>query len=123
MHFMIMHKNDPQTEAGLPPPPELVAKMGAFVGEYAQSGRFIDGAGLSGSKNRTRLPEENPPSPGSAASRTHKCRPGSELASGIWPVYHARSTRRASRAFSAGSGSSERKSRPVRRSISSMLAR
>ena len=55
MRFMIMHKNDPQTEAGEPPPPELVAKMGAFIGEYAQSGRFVDGAGLSGSKHRTRL--------------------------------------------------------------------
>ncbi|HYP89700.1 MAG TPA: YciI family protein [Polyangiaceae bacterium] len=55
MRFMIMHKNDPQTEAGHPPPPELVAKMGAFIGEYAQDGRFVDGAGLSGSKNRTRL--------------------------------------------------------------------
>ncbi len=29
--------------------------MGAFIGEYAQSGRFVDGAGLSGSKHRTRL--------------------------------------------------------------------
>ena len=55
MRFMMMHKNDPQTEAGLPPPPELVQKMGAFIGEYAQSGRFIDGAGLAGSKTRTRL--------------------------------------------------------------------
>jgi hypothetical protein len=55
MRFMIMHKNDPQTEAGLPPPPELVSKMGAFIGEYAQSGRFVDGAGLNGSKTRTRL--------------------------------------------------------------------
>jgi hypothetical protein len=55
MRFMIMHKNDPQTEAGHPPPPELVSKMGAFIGEYAQSGRFVDGAGLSGSQNRTRL--------------------------------------------------------------------
>ena len=55
MRFMIMHKNDPQTEAGQPPPPEVVSKMGAFVGEYAQSGRFVDGAGLSGSKYRTRL--------------------------------------------------------------------
>ena len=55
MRFMIMHKNDPQTEAGQPPPPELVSKMGAFIGEYAQSGRFVDGAGLSGSKHRTRL--------------------------------------------------------------------
>ena len=55
MRFMIMHKNDPQTEAGQPPPMELVTKMGAFIGEYAKAGRFIDGAGLSGSKTRTRL--------------------------------------------------------------------
>jgi hypothetical protein len=55
MRFMIMHKNDPQTEAGQKPPMELVHKMGAFIGEYAKSGRFIDGAGLSGSATRTRL--------------------------------------------------------------------
>jgi len=55
MRFMIMHKNDPQTEAGQPPPMELVTRMGAFVGEYAKTGRLIDGAGLSGSKTRTRL--------------------------------------------------------------------
>jgi hypothetical protein len=55
MHFMIMHKNDAKTEAGEPPPMELVTKMGAFVGEYASSGRFIDGAGLGASKTRTRL--------------------------------------------------------------------
>ena len=55
MRFMIMHKNDSQTEAGQPPPLELVSKMGAFIGEYAQNGRFIDGAGLSGSQTRTRL--------------------------------------------------------------------
>jgi len=55
MRFMIMHKNDPQTEAGQPPPMELVTKMGAFIGEYAKTGRFLDGAGLSGSKTRTRL--------------------------------------------------------------------
>ena len=55
MQFMIMHKNDPQTEAGQPPPMELVTKMGAFIGEYAKAGRFLDGAGLSGSKTRTRL--------------------------------------------------------------------
>jgi hypothetical protein len=55
MRFMIMHKNDPQTEAGHPPPMELVTKMGAFIGEYAKTGRFIDGAGLNASKTRTRL--------------------------------------------------------------------
>ena len=55
MRFMIMHKNDPHTEAGEKPPLELVNRMGAFIGEYMQSGRFIDGAGLSGSATRTRL--------------------------------------------------------------------
>jgi hypothetical protein len=29
--------------------------MGAFIGEFAESGRFIDGAGLGASKTRTRL--------------------------------------------------------------------
>ena len=55
MRFMIMHKNDANTEAGNPPPMELVHKMGAFIGEYAQAGQFIDGAGLGASKTRTRL--------------------------------------------------------------------
>jgi hypothetical protein len=55
MRFMMMHKNDPNTEAGKPPPMELVQQMGAFIGEYAKTGRFIDGAGLSGSSTRTRL--------------------------------------------------------------------
>jgi hypothetical protein len=55
MRFMIMHKNDPHTEAGHPPPMKLVNEMGAFIGEYAKTGRLVDGAGLGGSKNRTRL--------------------------------------------------------------------
>ncbi|HVZ71984.1 MAG TPA: YciI family protein [Polyangia bacterium] len=55
MRFMMMHKNDPKTEAGEKPPMELVQKMGAFIGEYAQQGRFVDGAGLGASRTRTRL--------------------------------------------------------------------
>jgi hypothetical protein len=55
MRFMMMHKNDPQTEAGVPPPMELVQQMGAFIGEFAQTGKFLDGAGLAGSAKRTRL--------------------------------------------------------------------
>ena len=55
MRVMIMHKNDPRTEAGEPPPMELVTKMGELIGEYAKTGRFLDGAGLSGSATRTRL--------------------------------------------------------------------
>jgi hypothetical protein len=55
MRFMMMHKNDPETEAGKLPPMEIVQKMGEFVGEHLQTGRFLDGAGLAGSKTRTRL--------------------------------------------------------------------
>ena len=55
MRFMIMHKNDPKTEAGELPPLELVHKMGAFIGDHVKRGRFVDGAGLAGSKTRTRL--------------------------------------------------------------------
>ena len=55
MRFMMMHKNDPNTEAGKPPTKEIVDRMGAFIGEYARTGRFIDGAGLGASKTRTRL--------------------------------------------------------------------
>jgi hypothetical protein len=55
MRFMMMHKNDPHTEAGEKPPLELINKMGAFIGEYLKTGQFVDGAGLAGSKTRTRL--------------------------------------------------------------------
>ena len=55
MRILIMHKNDPRTEAGQPPPMELVQQMGTFIGEHAKAGRFVDGAGLSGSRTRTRL--------------------------------------------------------------------
>lgn len=55
MRFMIMHKNDPHTESGQKPPMELITKMGALMGEYIQTGRLLDGAGLAGSSTRTRL--------------------------------------------------------------------
>jgi hypothetical protein len=55
MRFMIMHKNDPHTEAGEKPPMELVHKMGEFIGGFVKTGRLIDGAGLGRSATRTRL--------------------------------------------------------------------
>jgi hypothetical protein len=55
MRFMMMHKNDPHTEAGEKPPMTLVNEMGALMGEYMRDGRFLDGAGLNGSPTRTRL--------------------------------------------------------------------
>jgi len=59
MRLMMMHKNDPHTEAGEPPPMEIVHKMGAFIGEHLKSGKFVDGAGLAGSSTRTRLTFKN----------------------------------------------------------------
>ena len=55
MRFMIMHKNDPHTEAGEMPPKELIEKMGEFIGGHAKAGSLIDGAGLGRSSTRTRL--------------------------------------------------------------------
>jgi hypothetical protein len=55
MRFMVMHKNDPHTEAGERPPPALIAEMGGFLMEHAQAGRFLGGEGLGGSRTRTRL--------------------------------------------------------------------
>ena len=55
MRYLMMHKNDPHTEAGEKPPMTLIQEMGALIGEYAQTGRLVDGAGLAGSATRTRL--------------------------------------------------------------------
>lgn len=55
MRFMMMHKHDPQTEAGELPSPELIARMGAYIGEHAQRGTFQGGEGLGRSATRTRL--------------------------------------------------------------------
>jgi hypothetical protein len=55
MRFMVMHKNDKHTEAGEKPGPELMARMGAYIGEHVQKGQFLDGAGLGASSTRTRL--------------------------------------------------------------------
>jgi hypothetical protein len=55
MRCMLMHKHDPHTEAGERPGPELLAQMGAFIGEHAQRGTFLGGEGLGASATRTRL--------------------------------------------------------------------
>jgi hypothetical protein len=55
----MMHKHDSHTEAGELPPPALIARMGEFIGEYARTGKFVDGAGLGASKTRTRLTFKN----------------------------------------------------------------
>lgn len=55
MRLMMMHKNQPSAEAGEPPSQEIIQRMGALIGGHMEAGRFIDGAGLLGSKARTRL--------------------------------------------------------------------
>lgn len=55
MRFLSMHKNDPFTESGQLPGPDLFAKMGAFIGEHIQRGTFLGGEGLGRSATRTRL--------------------------------------------------------------------
>ncbi|HWO13116.1 MAG TPA: YciI family protein [Polyangiaceae bacterium] len=55
MRFMVMHKNDKHTEAGEKPGPELMARMGEYIGEHVAKGQFLDGAGLGPSATRTRL--------------------------------------------------------------------
>lgn len=59
MKFMVMHKHDKSTEAGKLPPPELIAKMGALVGDMAQRGQLLDGDGLGASKTRSRVTVRN----------------------------------------------------------------
>jgi hypothetical protein len=55
MRYVLMHKNDPHTEAGEKPTLELIQQMGAYIGEHAQRGTFLGGEGLGASSTRTRL--------------------------------------------------------------------
>jgi hypothetical protein len=55
MRFMVMHKHDEYTEANVLPPPELMEKMGAYIGEHIQRGSFLGGEGLGASATRTRI--------------------------------------------------------------------
>jgi hypothetical protein len=55
MRLLMMHRHDEHTEAGIPPAPELIQKMGEYIGEHASKGQFLDGAGLGASATRTRL--------------------------------------------------------------------
>jgi len=55
MRFLCMHKAGAKDEAGIPPPPELIAGMGQLIGEAAASGTFLAGEGLRPSSTRFRL--------------------------------------------------------------------
>ena len=55
MRYIWMHKADMETEAGVPPSPELIAKMGTLMAEMAQSGVLLAGEGLQPSSMSVRL--------------------------------------------------------------------
>lgn len=55
MRFIWMHKTDNETEAGVPPTPELIARMGTLMREMAESGVLLAGEGLQPSSMSVRL--------------------------------------------------------------------
>jgi hypothetical protein len=55
MRFIVMHKLDKHSEAGLPPTKELMAAVGKLIAEGAATGVFLSGEGLQPSSTRTRL--------------------------------------------------------------------
>ena len=55
MRFMIIVKATADSEAGVMPPPSLLAQMGAFHEELARAGVLLDGAGLRASAHGWRV--------------------------------------------------------------------
>jgi hypothetical protein len=55
MRFMIIVKATADSEAGVMPPPSLLAAMGAFHEELARAGVLLDGAGLRASSHGWRV--------------------------------------------------------------------
>jgi hypothetical protein len=79
MRFIVMHKQSGESEAGVPPSPELIAEMGKFMGEAMRAGVVLSGEGLQPSTLRVRLKFS-----GGARTVTHGPYSGSnELAAGL----------------------------------------
>src|SRR6185503_15703750 len=55
MRFIIMHKTSPHWEAGAIPSPELIARVGALLGDLAVAGALVGGEGLRASSEGVRL--------------------------------------------------------------------
>ncbi len=55
MRFLVMHKLDRNSEAGVPPGPELLASMGTFLAKGAAAGVFQSGEGLHSTAKRARV--------------------------------------------------------------------
>jgi hypothetical protein len=55
MRFLIMHRTTPHWEAGARPTPELVARVGALIGDLQKAGVFRSGEGLRPSSEGVRV--------------------------------------------------------------------
>ncbi|XXF76285.1 YciI family protein [Myxococcaceae bacterium GXIMD 01537] len=55
MRFILMHRTAPPWEAGVPPGPELIARVGALMGELIKAGVFVGAEGLRASSHGVRL--------------------------------------------------------------------
>ena len=55
MRFIIMHKTNAHWEAGAIPDPELIARVGALLGELAKDGVLVSAEGLRASSEGVRL--------------------------------------------------------------------
>lgn len=55
MRFMIIRKADAQTEAGVLPSQELLAKMGAYMEEMGKAGVLLAGEGVQSSAKGVRV--------------------------------------------------------------------
>ena len=59
MRFVLMHKMNEELEKGLPPDQEMLAGLGAMMGEAGQKGIFQGGEGLKPSAQRVHLAYKN----------------------------------------------------------------
>ena len=59
MRYMLMHYSTEEMEAGVPPTPEVLAELGQFMGEVAESGVFLAGEGVRPSSLGARLVVED----------------------------------------------------------------
>ena len=55
MRYIIIHKTNPHWESGAVPSKELIARVGALIGEMAKSRVFVAGEGLRASSEGVRL--------------------------------------------------------------------
>jgi hypothetical protein len=55
MRYMVMHYSNEDNEAGVPPSPEVIAEIGAYIEEAAKSGVLLAGEGVGPSSQGARV--------------------------------------------------------------------